>query len=289
MKQNKTIAVIICYIGKLPWYFEYFIHTCKFNQSIDFFIISDDKEYAKGIPTNVRLIYKTLNDINDLATQKLGFEVEIKRPYKLNDIKPAYGLLFSDLVNGYDFWGYGDIDIIFGDIRGFLTDEILCEYDIVSVRPEYISGFFSLYRNNDFITGLFKKSRHFQKIFQIDEYCALDECNHLCMELIDGLSIIDLPYEFESMTHLVITSEYAPRVKTYFELHVVEAVPGELMWEKGILTYQNQFEILLYHLISFKNFRALVIPDWAEIPNKFYINSSSITKTKETKQLLEPK
>jgi len=29
------------------------------------------------------------------------------------------------------FWGYCDIDLIFGNIRAFMTDELLNEYDII--------------------------------------------------------------------------------------------------------------------------------------------------------------
>jgi len=60
----------------------------------------------------------------------LGFEVDIESEYKLCDFKPAYGLIFSEHFKDYDFWGYCDIDIIFGNIRAYMTDVLLNEYDI---------------------------------------------------------------------------------------------------------------------------------------------------------------
>ncbi len=110
-KKNKSILLLSCYFGKLPWYFDYFVHSCKYNPTVSFLIITDDDTYTKPLPGNVKLIYKTLNDISLLATEKLGFEINIKYGYKLCDFKPAYGLIFSELLKEYDFWGHCDIDI----------------------------------------------------------------------------------------------------------------------------------------------------------------------------------
>ena len=93
MKEQMTIAVLICYFGKLPWYFNYFIHSCKYNPSIDFIIITDDTDYARKLPGNVKLLYKSLQEINKLATKRLGLNINIKAAYKLCDFKPAYGLI----------------------------------------------------------------------------------------------------------------------------------------------------------------------------------------------------
>ena len=126
MKQKKkSIAIIVCYIGKLPWYFDYFVHSCKYNPSVNFFIVTDDTGYAKSVSSNIRFIYKTLSEINQLAKEKLELHVQITTGYKLCDFKPTYGILFSELLKGYDFWGHGDIDVIYGNIRKFMTEKVL--------------------------------------------------------------------------------------------------------------------------------------------------------------------
>ena len=157
MKPKKNIAFIDCYFGKLPWYFNYFIHSCRFNPSIVFYIVTDDVNYTNpSIPPNVILIYKTLTDISRLAAERLGFEVNIINGYKLCDFKPAYGFIFSDLLTEYDFWGFHcDIDIIFGNIREFITDELLENYDLISVRHDWLSGCFLLYQNCEKMNTLF--------------------------------------------------------------------------------------------------------------------------------------
>ena len=112
---EESIAILTCYLGKLPWYFAYFVHSCKHNLSITFIIVTDDTTYSKPIPANIKLVYKTLSEINEQASTKLGLTVNIKNGYKLCDFKPTYGILFSELLQGYDFWGHGDIDMVFGD------------------------------------------------------------------------------------------------------------------------------------------------------------------------------
>lgn len=59
----------------------------------------------------------------------LGMQVWLEKPYKLCDFRPLYGEIFSNYVDGYDFWGYCDCDLIFGDIRKFLTEELLSTKD----------------------------------------------------------------------------------------------------------------------------------------------------------------
>ncbi len=58
LKERKSIIVLIFYLGKLPWRFDYFTHSCKYNLMVCFYIISDDETYSKTIPTNVVVIHK---------------------------------------------------------------------------------------------------------------------------------------------------------------------------------------------------------------------------------------
>lgn len=90
MLKRTTIASIACWYGKYPWYFPYFLHSCSFNPTIDFYIITDNQALPDNKPENVKIIHKTLGEIKLSASQKLGFKVNIDYPYKLCDFKPAY-------------------------------------------------------------------------------------------------------------------------------------------------------------------------------------------------------
>lgn len=282
MTKEKSIGFITCYFGKLPWYFDYFVHSCNYNPSVDFFIVTDDKSYIKSIPGNVHLVYRTLNDINSIATERLGFSINILYAYKLCDFKPAYGLLFSELLESFDFWAFGDIDLIWGNIRNFMTNELLDAYDLISVRPDWIPGCFLLFRNNDLMNTLFTHSKDYKKVFSSNEHYCFDETNFAHDEFTDAHEATlegnyhdNIPTEIESMMHVIKKMENAGHIKPYFDLFIIEGIPGKLKWENGTMTYRNRFEILLYHLIRFKkNYNPPTRRE--QIPDSFTISPAKI-------------
>ncbi len=250
--KQKSIGVIICYIGKLPWYFDYFVHSCEYNPSIDFIIITDDTSYCRSIPTNLKLVYKTLTEIGVQAKIKLKLDVKITSGYKLCDFKPAYGVIFSDLLNPYDFWAFGDIDVIYGNIRNFITEDLLQNFDLISVRPDWIPGCFLLFRNNEKMNRLYTHSKDYQKVLTSDIHYCFDETNFAHDGFTEGKLYTDVDTEIESMMHVVKKLEETGYIKPYFDLFIIEGIPGKLKWENGKLTYRNRYEVLLYHLIKLK-------------------------------------
>lgn len=41
-KANHTIVLLITWFGKWPWYLSYFLHSCKYNPDMDFYIFTDN-------------------------------------------------------------------------------------------------------------------------------------------------------------------------------------------------------------------------------------------------------
>lgn len=273
--RNSTIAIIICYIGKLPWYFSYFLHTCKYNSSIDFFVITDNAMINGLLPANVRVINLSQTEISKIASERLHFNVAIITGYKLCDFKPAYGFLFFEMIKDYDYWGYADIDVVFGDIRSFITDQILIEHDLITVRHDYLTGYFQVFRNNKKMRTLFMRSKDYKKVFQSDSHFCFDETNFQFEGFAEGKNYDEIPSEVESMMHVVKKAEKENHIRAFFDFLVVEGVPGKIKWEKGHLFYSNKYEILLYHLIHFKKrYSPKKIP--SVIPDIFTISKNAI-------------
>ncbi|HEY8782975.1 MAG TPA: DUF6625 family protein [Mucilaginibacter sp.] len=286
MKPNKSIALLICYFGKLPWYFDYFVHSCKYNPTVDFYIVTDDITHNGSLPKNVKPIYKTLNDLSILATEKLGVAVNIKYGYKLCDFKPAYGLIFSELLKDYDFWGHADLDIIFGNIRNFITDDLLESYDLISVRPDWIPGCFLLFKNTLKMNTLFQQSKDYKKVFSSDAHYCFDETNFAHDDFTDGKAWHEIDTEIESMMHVVKKMEGAGYITPYFDLHIIEGIPGKLKWENGTMTYRDKYEILLYHLIRLKkNYKPKKKINY--IPDTFTISPTKIHHKSKSKILID--
>ncbi len=275
MKPLRSLALITCYIGKLPWYFDYFVHSCAYNPSITFLIITDDQDYKKPIPPNIKMIFRSLGQISMLASEKLGFDVNIEYGYKLCDFKPAYGLIFKELLQGFDFWGHCDIDIIFGDIREFITDELLDKYDLISVRHDWLSGCFLLYRNTVKLNTLFLNSRDHKKVFTSPKHYCFDETNFAHDEFTEGKEWHQIDTEIESMMHVVKRLAAENYIIPFFDFFIIEGLPGRLKWRNGKLYYRNQYEILLYHLIYFKK-QYLPTVNKGGIPANFSISPAKI-------------
>ena len=138
---NKKCVFILPYFGKFNNYFELFLHSFSYNDSYALLIFSDNSE-EYDYPSNVRVIRTTLEEIKKVATRKLGFDVCLDTPYKLCDYKPAYGFLFEEYIEGYEYWGHCDCDILFGNLENILTPLLLQGYDKL-----FAAGHMTIYKN----------------------------------------------------------------------------------------------------------------------------------------------
>lgn len=252
MKNLTSIAVLTCWYGEYPWYLPYFIHSCIHNPTVDFYIITDNTETIPNKPDNVKIVYKTLAEIKKTASDKLGFEVSIDFAYKLCDIKPAYGFIFPEIIKDYVFWGHGDLDVVYGNIRDFMTEELLDNHDVISTRHDYITGTFCLFRNIELTNTLFIKSRDYKHIFSSKEYLGFDECSNLFVELWNGMSVLDFTNCLESMTHLVKKAQKEGELRAFFDFIIIEGVTTEVKWDNGKIIYKNEFEGMFYNMLHFK-------------------------------------
>lgn len=273
----KKIVLINVFFGKYPWYFNLFLKSCGTNSSVDFLIFSDQHK-PKQCPDNVNFISFSLKKFNDLASLKLGFSIHVKYAYKLCDIKPAYGVIFSDYIANYEYWGITDIDIVFGRIREFITDEMLQDYNIISVRNDYPTGSFMIFENNETISNLFRKSKDYQKVFTSNKHYCFDECNFEHQYLEDGGDIFEIETEIESMHHILLRETIENRLRVHFDFLIIEGLPGKLFWNNGLLSFKNEFEVLFYHLILYKSNRYTLKRNWKNIPNQLFIDKYLIRK-----------
>lgn len=124
----RSILVIHIWIGKLPNYFHIWRRSCENNPTIDFLLCTDQNVSESS---NFFVQKTDLNNLRERAADFLNFDVALQDARKLCDFKGIFGYMFNEWTEKYDFWGYCDSDLIFGDIRAFLTDEILHTHDYI--------------------------------------------------------------------------------------------------------------------------------------------------------------
>lgn len=143
-------AFIIPYFGKLPHWFQFWLNSCGNNPHIDWLLFTDD-HYPFRYPKNVLVHYCSFEDIRQLAQENFDFEITLHKPYKLCAYKPAYGEIFSEFLSDYDFWGYCDIDLIWGNLEKWLCRKEVFDYDRISHW-----GHCSLYKNSRENNAIYK-------------------------------------------------------------------------------------------------------------------------------------
>jgi len=173
------VLIVIPFFGTTPPWIDYFIKSCSKNSNYHW-LLYGNLEIVPVSYTNILIVKSTIEEFNELASSKLGFSISLDNPYKLCDFKPAFGKIFSDYFYDYDFWGYCDLDLIFGNIESFIRPDILKTNDIITTKVNYISGHFSLFRNNDTTKNLYKKIWNIKYILKDHKkHYAIDELSNL--------------------------------------------------------------------------------------------------------------
>lgn len=172
-KYDKMLKIIfiIAYFGKFRADFAFWLKSVEHNPDVDFLLFTD--QTLIKVPKNVTVVKTSLQEIQQLAQKNIWEGCRIEHPYKMCDYKTAYGDLFCDYIKDYDFWGHCDVDLVFGNIRHYITNDILENYDRIGLE-----GFFTLYRNTPDINRHYwnlgeefiKHSFSDQGIFGLDEW-----------------------------------------------------------------------------------------------------------------------
>ena len=134
---SHSIVIVIPYFGPWPEWMNFWVETCRANRTIDWILFGDAEPPENKAPT-VRFVRTTFEDYRSLLSDRLGTHVGADTPYKLCDIRPALGVAHADLVKGYDFIGFGDLDVFYGDVRATYDDDTLRNYDLLSSHPHRV-------------------------------------------------------------------------------------------------------------------------------------------------------
>ena len=159
-----SIALIAKYFGKPSAFLSAWLFTAGLNPTVDFIFLTDDAKQYKDYPSYPNIHFFTISE-NEFAERALKAcpgvtKINMKKfGYHCNQFRPMFGVMFEDLLEKYDFWGYVDTDVIFGDIRSFFADDLLEKFDKFLDR-----GHFTLIRNDPEVNKRYLLS---------DKYCRI--------------------------------------------------------------------------------------------------------------------
>ena len=164
------IVLIIPYFGKLGSDFSFWLKSVSNNPTIDFLLITDND--ISNPPQNLIVIKKTFEDVKERIQFLFDFKICLNQPYKLCDFRPCFGKVFQTYIKNYDFWGYTDTDIVYGDLRKYLKEDLLEKYNRIFGR-----GHLTLLRNTEEINKMYLSVKEplYKEVFTFPCGCAFDE------------------------------------------------------------------------------------------------------------------
>lgn len=175
--QNTTtdrICIIIVYFGPWPSWFSAWLRTCRENPSYHWLIFTDNQQPAET-PDNVRIVQLMQRQLEERVSAMLQVPFVLSRGYKLVDLKPTYGELFALEIRDYDFWGYTDLDLVYGNLSGFFTAERLNSYDVLSPSDRLLVGHLTLIRNTPQLCRLYRECPDYVEILLRDTHEGFDK------------------------------------------------------------------------------------------------------------------
>jgi hypothetical protein len=263
-----SIAIVVTFFGPAPVWLPAFLLSCRRNPDVRWFVYADF-DVTFPVPENVTITHIDLDEFNRRASDALAATVRVDRASlrKICDLKPVYGLMFADDLRGFDWWGCSDLDIVWGNIRSFVTDEVLQMHDVVSSRRHKLSGHFTLFRNNDAINRIFDLVPDATALLTTSAYEHFDErllTTHLREYMSRG------------------PGDACPRVFWPSELTVnaaaQRALPadGSLLWRDGRTFDAAGRELMYLHFHKLKQGMHAIDFGYADTPGSFVISRHGV-------------
>lgn len=170
------VALIIPYFGKWPEWINLYFYSCGQNPMIDFIFYTDC--LIPNTHTNNIIFHQcSYQEYSELVSKRLSINYNTPQPYKLTDLKPFIGYIHQEELKEYDFWGFGDIDFVYGDLSKLINDEMLDKYDLITTHNYHIAGHFCICRNNEYYRNACFKIKNWKHIIEKEKPMSIDELN----------------------------------------------------------------------------------------------------------------
>lgn len=267
---NQRIKLIIPYYGSWPNYFDFFIESVNRNKIIDVLYVTD-----LDLPQNCNDSHSILNlnfqELKKLVKAKFPFYINFDSHRKLCDLKPLYGILFQEHIAEYNFWAFGDLDLMFGDLDNILP-RLLNQHDVITFHDRWLSGPFTIFKNDERINRVYEKSKDLEKIFAEPKYLSFDECGYLYSQLTKNKSILDIERSIDCMFYLLSKESKENKLKFYKNHLIKESIllNDRIEYKNGKITFEGK-ELVHYHFITEKQYLRFKFPNIKSLDKDFYI------------------
>lgn len=120
--QFPKVAVVANWFGKPLQYFQLWLDSCARNPCITWMLFCDFSTDQYIVPSNVRVLQSSVASMRDRLQKHFAFPIRYAKAWDLCAFRPAFGSIFKDELVGYDYWGWCDCDVIFGDLSPCISE-----------------------------------------------------------------------------------------------------------------------------------------------------------------------
>jgi hypothetical protein len=149
----KKILLIADYFGPAPSWLSLFFASCGANPSIDW-LLNTDCPRPEHLPSNVTFRSMSFDDYCARVSKRLDIAYRPQAMQNIANLRPAYGVLYEREIDGYDHFGWCDWDIVWGNIRQFLSEDLL-KHGVVTTSGSICAGHLTI----------LKSERKYQEMF----------------------------------------------------------------------------------------------------------------------------
>lgn len=236
---HPTICFVIPYFGQWPFWFPFFLESCRANPDIDWILYTDCLP-PENTPKNVLIRNIDYSTYCRNVSDSLEISFQPSTPYKLCDLKPALGYIHQDDLKGYDFWAFGDIDLVYGNLRNYFTSERLTHHDVFSTHQRRVSGHCCILRNTAFAQEAFMQIRDWKQLLSSPQHQWFDESAFSRLFIRHKNwhpAIVNLAKPFSRWTRCIDNQEAfsTPNARVPW-IDGTHDFPQEWRWDRGLLT-----------------------------------------------------
>jgi hypothetical protein len=262
VRRGKAL-LIVPYFGSFGPWLPLYLHSLANQQTLDLLLVSDSQ--PPQLPPNARLVEMTFDQVRELATARLGTPVRLHRTRNICDLKPAYGMVFEEFIQGYEYWAFGDEDMLYGDLDRMLAPHLDGTVDLVVPGTEKlrtqggVQGPLTVIRNHPRTNQLAINDPLYKQVLASHEHWAYDE------------SSWRYGREISSFTKIVKEAEARGELSIRWGIPSATHLPPRGRWyvyDGRTLREENGKELLYYHWGKMRH-RHVQWPSRAEVKKGF--------------------
>lgn len=167
------VLIIAVWFGRFPDWMPLWLESCGQNSKFHFLVVTDASRAGYNIPVNVSIVNRSMEQVAESFRQFNGAPVSLTSVYKTCDFKPLYSCLTSLVPGVWDYWAHCDLDMLFGDLSRYITDDLLESHDRI-----FGLGHFSIYANNSLANRFYRRPHpqlNFREILGDPKHRGFDE------------------------------------------------------------------------------------------------------------------